>query len=90
VVDEKYHLLTGSNLNPRAWGLELENGLLLEDKSTALQQLLNKELVEIEKHTTRVTHYHDIEQPNDYPLKPKKLLKRLRLSKIDQLLKRLL
>jgi CDP-diacylglycerol--serine O-phosphatidyltransferase len=90
VVDEKYHLLTGSNLNPRAWGLDLENGLLLEDKSTTLQQLLNKELVEIEKHTTRVTHYHDIEQPNDYPLKPKKLLKRLRLSKIDQLLKRLL
>lgn len=90
VVDEKYHLLTGSNLNPRAWGLDLENGLLLEDNSAILQQLLDKELIEVDKHTTRIAHYHDIEQLNDYPLKPKKLLKRLRLSKVDQLLKRLL
>ncbi len=90
VVDDKNHLLTGSNLNPRAWGLDLENGLLLQDSSDTLQTLLATELDEINQHTTRVSHYQQIEQIKDYPLKPKKLIKRLRLSKIDQLLKRLL
>lgn len=90
MVDEKYHLLTGSNLNPRAWGLDLENGLLLADNTGKLQSLLAQELTEITQNTTTINHYNDIDQLKDYPVKPKKLLKRLRLSKIDQVLKRFL
>jgi len=90
VVDEKYHLLTGSNMNPRAWGLDLENGLLLEDNSGKLQSMLDEELVAITKNTTTIKHYSDIEQLKDYPARPKKLLKRLRFSQIDQVLKRFL
>ncbi|EVU10582.1 phospholipase D family protein, partial [Vibrio parahaemolyticus V-223/04] len=30
-VDKRYMLLTGNNLNPRAWSLDLENGLLIQD-----------------------------------------------------------
>ena len=39
VVDNRYHMLTGSNLNPRAWSLDLENGLLFDDPS---EQLMTK------------------------------------------------
>ncbi len=31
LVDEDYALLTGNNINPRAWRLDLENGLLIHD-----------------------------------------------------------
>jgi CDP-diacylglycerol--serine O-phosphatidyltransferase len=30
-VDDDVAVLTGNNLNPRAWALDLENGLLLRD-----------------------------------------------------------
>jgi len=90
VVDEKQHLLTGSNLNPRAWGLDLENGLLVEDNTGKLQTLLAEELIEITKNTATIAHYSEIDQLKDYPVKPRKLLKRIRLSKIDQVLKRFL
>ncbi len=30
LIDEDYALLTGNNLNPRAWRLDLENGLLIQ------------------------------------------------------------
>ena len=36
-VDDRYILLTGNNLNPRAWRLDAENGLLIYDPQ---QQLL--------------------------------------------------
>jgi len=90
VVDDTYHLLTGSNLNPRAWGLDLENGLLLIDRQQKLIPLLVKELVEINSHTTVIQHFTDIEQIKDYPAKPKKIMRRLRISKIDRILKRFL
>ena len=38
-VDDRHHLITGSNLNPRAWALDLENGLVIDDRN---QQLLTK------------------------------------------------
>ncbi|MBP0645323.1 hypothetical protein J8J17_26380, partial [Mycobacterium tuberculosis] len=30
-VDQRYSLLTGNNLNPRGFNLDLENGLLIDD-----------------------------------------------------------
>ncbi len=30
-VDDKWMLITGSNLNPRAWRLDLENAILFDE-----------------------------------------------------------
>jgi CDP-diacylglycerol--serine O-phosphatidyltransferase len=90
VVDDRYHLLTGSNLNPRAWGLDLENGLLLDDPEKKLLDDFNNELSVICQNTHSLTHYQQLETLKEYPAKPKKLLSRLGLSKIDRLLKQFL
>ncbi|MDT0603197.1 CDP-diacylglycerol--serine O-phosphatidyltransferase [Thalassotalea castellviae] len=90
VVDETKHLLTGSNLNPRAWGLDLENGLLLQDPTQQLLAGFQQELASICQHTRDITSYKQIDSQRDYPLKPRKLLARLSMSKVDRLLKRFL
>jgi CDP-diacylglycerol--serine O-phosphatidyltransferase len=90
ISDERYHLLTGSNLNPRAWSLDLENGLLLDDPSKGLMPKVTAELVNIMEYAKPIKHYSEIESVSDYPNKPKKLLKKIRLTQIDRVLKRLL
>ena len=90
ISDERYHLLTGSNLNPRAWSLDLENGLLLDDPSKGLMPKVTAELVNIMEYAKPIKHYSEIESVADYPSKPKKLLKKIRLTQIDRVLKRLL
>lgn len=89
-VDERFHLITGSNLNPRAWGLDLENGLLVDDKSQILLAKTNEELAGIMAHTKRIDSFNDIESVSDYPEKPQKLLKKIRVTQIDRILKRFL
>ena len=74
VVDNRYHLLTGSNLNPRAWALDLENGILLDDEHGTLMPKFTEELQRITEHTTQITQASDIESVNSYPEKPRKLL----------------
>lgn len=90
ISDERYHLLTGSNLNPRAWSLDLENGLLLDDPSKGLMPKVSAELCNIMEYAKPITHYSELESVSDYPAKPKKLLKKIRLTQIDRVLKRLL
>ena len=90
ISDERYHLLTGSNLNPRAWSLDLENGLLLDDPSKGLMSKVSDELIHIMEYAKPVTHYSEIESVSDYPNKPQKLLKKIRLTQIDRILKRFL
>jgi CDP-diacylglycerol--serine O-phosphatidyltransferase len=90
VSDERYHLLTGSNLNPRAWSLDLENGLLLDDPSKSLMPKVSEELLHIMEYTKPIIHYSDLECVSDYPEKPQKLLKKIRLTQIDRVLKRFL
>tara|TARA_R110000737_G_scaffold194381_1_gene215542 strand:- start:3746 stop:5089 length:1344 start_codon:yes stop_codon:yes gene_type:complete len=90
VVDERYHLLTGSNLNPRAWALDLENGILLDDEEAQLADKFSTELARITPHTTIIAKASDIESVQSYPDKPRKLLKKLRMTQIDRLLKRFL
>jgi len=90
ISDERYHLLTGSNLNPRAWSLDLENGMLLDDPSHNLMAKVAPELIEIMEHTQKVTHFNEIEGVADYPEKPKKLLNKIRFAQIDRILKRFL
>lgn len=90
ISDDRYHLLTGSNLNPRAWALDLENGLLLDDPSRELMTKVNPEINHIMEHTRKINHFNEIEDLNDYPIKPKKLLNKIRFSQIDRILKRFL
>ncbi len=90
VVDDKIHLLTGNNLNPRAWGLDLENGLLMHDPDQSLNEKWQKELKHIEQHTTRVEAEDQLQKVKDYPPKVRKLLRRLKSTAIDRILKRLL
>jgi CDP-diacylglycerol--serine O-phosphatidyltransferase len=90
VSDERYHLLTGSNLNPRAWSLDLENGLLLDDPSRGLMPKVSEELVHIMEYASPIIHYSEIECVSDYPEKPQKLLKKIRVTQIDRVLKRFL
>ncbi|GLX78003.1 CDP-diacylglycerol--serine O-phosphatidyltransferase [Thalassotalea insulae] len=90
VIDQRWHLITGSNLNPRAWALDLENGLLIDDCQQSLQQRFNNEYQRITQNTRSLSDYRQLEAINDYPIQPKKLLRRLSLAKIDRVLKRLL
>ncbi|WP_274052676.1 CDP-diacylglycerol--serine O-phosphatidyltransferase [Thalassomonas haliotis] len=90
IADNRYHLLTGSNLNPRAWSLDLENGLLLDDKQGHLQARVQQEVEVILKHTRRIGHFRDLDGIDNYPDKPKALLKKIRMTQIDRILKRFL
>lgn len=90
ISDERYHLLTGSNLNPRAWALDLENGLLLDDPSQNLMTKVAPELIGIMEYTQRINHFSELDAVSDYPEKPKKLLNKIRLTQIDRVLKRFL
>lgn len=90
ISDERYHLLTGSNLNPRAWALDLENGMLLDDPSKGLMAKVTPELKGIMKHTQRINHFSELDAVGDYPEKPKKLLNKIRFAQIDRILKRFL
>lgn len=89
-VDDKWMLLTGNNLNPRAWRLDLENALLIHDPKQELAELRNKELELIRIHTTVVNHYRDLESISEYPVKVRKLIRRLRRIRIDRLISRIL
>lgn len=90
VVDETYHLVTGSNMNPRAWNLDMENGLLIGDANQQLLAKWQEELATILAHTTELKSPQELDAIGDYPAKPQALLKKLKVAQIDRLLKRFL
>ncbi|MBE8215794.1 MAG: CDP-diacylglycerol--serine O-phosphatidyltransferase [Endozoicomonadaceae bacterium] len=87
-VDQKEYLLTGSNLNPRAWGLDLENALFIEDPSQELKIAFQKEHDIIMQRTTVVRSTHDLDDPVSYPDPVKRILGRLRRIRADHFLKK--
>ncbi len=89
-VDEQLTLITGSNLNPRAWALDLENGLLLQDPSGQLVAPFAEERQQILEHTRRLNHFSELERLVDYPEAVRRLLVRLQRFKAHLLLKQLL
>lgn len=89
-VDDQYILLTGNNLNPRAWRLDAENGLLILDPKQQLQPQLQKELNTIRQHTSMIHHYRALEKLQDYPTEVKKLLNRFRRVQADKIVKLIL
>lgn len=89
-VDDEWMLLTGNNLNPRAWRLDLENAILIHDPLHQLADKRDKELELIRRHTTVVKHYRELQSIADYPVKVRKLIRRLRRIRIDRLISRIL
>lgn len=90
VVDQRYTLLTGNNLNPRAFRLDLENALLIDDPKSELMEPRRKELAEIFENTRRIERYQDLETLPEYPGAVAKFLKRVSRVRIERLLYRML
>ena len=89
-VDNDYILLTGNNLNPRAWRLDAENGLLIRDPQHELRPQVAKELQHIRRHTTVLKHYSELEELSQYPEPVQKLLKKFARIQADKLVKMIL
>lgn len=89
-IDDDITLLTGNNLNPRAWNLDLENGLLKRDPKGLLKAQCQTARALILKHATRLVGYQGLETPRAYPPKVQQALKNRHTVRIDRLLKRLL
>ncbi|EMU9122219.1 CDP-diacylglycerol--serine O-phosphatidyltransferase [Providencia stuartii] len=89
-VDSQWQLITGNNLNPRAWGLDLENAVLIHDPNQEMQEQRQHELDCIRTHTKIVSHYRELDSIQTYPIKVKKLIRRLRRIRVDRLISRIL
>lgn len=89
-IDQRYLLITGNNLNPRAWRLDAENAILLSDPKAELASKSKAELAQIRTHTSVLTHYSDLEMIKDYPDNVQKLLKKFGRVKLDKIVKMLL
>ncbi|MFZ7344245.1 CDP-diacylglycerol--serine O-phosphatidyltransferase [Avibacterium volantium] len=89
-VDDSHILLTGNNLNPRAWRLDAENGLLIQDPAQQLQAQVQQELACIRQHTTQLKHYTELDELSQYPEPVQKLLKKFARIKADKLVKMIL
>ncbi|POA21884.1 CDP-diacylglycerol--serine O-phosphatidyltransferase [Pseudomonas sp. FW300-N1A1] len=89
-VDERYTLLTGNNLNPRAFRLDLENALLIDDPKGELSEPRRGELAEIFRHARRIENYQHLETLPEYPPAVSKFLRRVSRVRIERLLYRIL
>lgn len=89
-IDQIYTLVTGNNLNPRAFRLDLENALLFTDPQGELRQQRDIEINSIMQHTSLLAHYQDLEKLSDYPPKVRQLLSRLSRVRLDRLAYRVL
>ncbi len=89
-VDDDYYLLTGNNLNPRAWRLDFENGILLKDPNHLLKEPFQQELNEILKHASPITHWTNLDKFEDFPERIQKYLKKIFRLKLHLLIKRII
>lgn len=89
-IDDDVAVLTGNNLNPRAWALDLENALLLRDPEGLLQEQHRNEWLALLRHATRLSDYHALETTRHYPAPVRRLLRRLKRVQLDRLANRLL
>lgn len=89
-IDKQWHLITGNNLNTRAMLFDLENAILIHDPKNELQQDKQTELENIRHHTTKLTSFQELDTPQAYPEKVKKIIRRLRRIRIDKLINRVL
>jgi CDP-diacylglycerol--serine O-phosphatidyltransferase len=88
VADNQKHLITGNNLNPRAWSLDLENALLIDDQQQLLSDKWAQELNSVIQYTEKVTHSEQLESIADYPKHVRDPIRKLQFTQIDKLFKR--
>ncbi|KZN30231.1 phosphatidylserine synthase [Pseudoalteromonas luteoviolacea S2607] len=86
--DNQVHLMTGHNLNPRAWGLDIENGILIEDKAEELKSYIDTEKEAILAHCRKLSGPDDIETLQDYPAPVQKILGQAKRVKVDFIIKK--
>lgn len=86
-VDNRFMLLTGHNLNPRAWRLDVENGLLIDDPKQQLKPLIVKESQQIFANTLSITDPSQLQGVDNYPDQVKKIIVRMRRTKADRIVK---
>jgi CDP-diacylglycerol--serine O-phosphatidyltransferase len=90
LVDDEHALLTGNNLNPRAWRLDLENGLLIRDPEKLLLAQHLAELDRLMAHAKRLPHHTAIDAVDSYPAPVQRLIKRLARVRADRLVNQML
>jgi CDP-diacylglycerol---serine O-phosphatidyltransferase len=86
-VDNRFIMLTGHNLNPRAWRLDIENALLIDDPKRQLKSLIDEESTHIFANTKAIIDSNQLQGVNDYPEHVKKILTRMRRTKTDRIVK---
>ncbi|MEZ8193139.1 CDP-diacylglycerol--serine O-phosphatidyltransferase [Vibrio sp. 1F279] len=89
-VDKRYMLLTGNNLNPRAWKLDLENGIFIQDNYHHLTDKFQAEVDNILQHTQLICTYKQLDKVESYPLEVQKLIRKITRVKADRVLKQIL
>ena len=90
LVDDQRILLTGHNINPRAWRLDLENALLIHDPGQLLAEAHHAELERILARTQRLPSHEAIDPIEAYPPPVQRLLKRLARVRADRLVNQVL
>lgn len=71
-------------------GIDLENAVLIHDPNQEMQEQRQHELDCIRTHTKIVSHYRELDSIQTYPIKVKKLIRRLRRIRVDRLISRIL
>ncbi|OLQ86173.1 phosphatidylserine synthase [Vibrio panuliri] len=89
-VDKRYMLITGNNLNPRAWKLDLENAILVQDDYSHLTEKFEREVENILQHTQLICTYKQLEKLEDYPEVVQKLIRKITRVSADRVLKQIL
>ncbi|BAC24280.1 pssA [Wigglesworthia glossinidia endosymbiont of Glossina brevipalpis] len=89
-IDKKWILLTGNNFNSRSWYLDLENAILIHDPKQEIKNQFDKELIKINKHTTCIKHFKEVENISNYPSKIRKIIRNINIVQIDRLIKKIL
>lgn len=90
LVDSDYALLTGNNFNPRAWRLDVENGLVIHDPENLLIGQHLAELDRILEHARRLNNHQALDAVESYPLPVQRLIKRLARVRADRLVNQML
>jgi CDP-diacylglycerol--serine O-phosphatidyltransferase len=88
--DDRYTLLTGNNLNPRAFQLDLENALLIDDPKAEWTEPRAAELAQLMRNTFRVGKYDELDTLSEYPIAVRTFLRRVSRVRIERLLYRIL
>ena len=88
--DERYTLLTGNNLNPRAFQLDLENAVLIDDPQGQWLAPRAAELALLMRNTHRVGKFDELDTLSEYPLGVRTFLRRVSRVRVERLLYRIL